>query len=197
MVNPPRRHFLPTLKTLCTLLLSKSTTLKEEADFKYNTTTYQINYLVFMATEKSGWKKGRGKLGVLEPLIGSWVANSDSPMGKIKCTRTFKPTLAGKYIELTATWEFTKGAYQELAIYGIKDDKLCFWSFTSDGKRSEGCIADGTDVHKSAICFEANMPAGVARMVYWPGENGGLNWAVESKNKKGWNRFTEHSYSKI
>lgn len=133
-------------------------------------------------------------MGVLQPLVGSWEANSDSPMGTLKCTRNFTPILGGKYIELTATWQFGKGAYEERAIYGIKDDQLCFWSFTSDGKRSEGQLADGTDVHPEAICFEAQMPAGIARMVYWPADDGSMKWAVESKNKKGWNRFTEHHY---
>jgi hypothetical protein len=36
------------------------------------------------------------------------------------------------------------------------------------------------------------MPSGLARMIYWPDEKRGFRWAVESKNKKGWNRFTEH-----
>ncbi len=144
----------------------------------------------------ASWKKGRGKLGPLQPLIGSWQAEADSPMGKYKCTRIFTPVLGGKYIELKAVWNFGKIQYEEHAIYGIKDDQLCFWSFTSDGKRSEGYLADGTDVHPEAICFEAQMPAGLARMIYWPAEEGGIKWAVESKNKKGWNRFTEHNYKK-
>jgi len=147
-----------------------------------------------MAAKKSIWKKGRGKLGVLQPLLGTWLATTDSPMGKLSCTRSFKTVLGGNYIELTATWAFAKGAYTETAIYGMKDDQLSFWSFTSDGKRSEGYLADGTDIHPEAICFEANMPAGLARMIYWPGADGVVNWAVESKVKKGWNRFTEHHY---
>ena len=150
-----------------------------------------------MNRKKNSWKKGRGKLGLLEPLLGSWEAESDSPMGKIKCIRTFELILGGKYIELNAKWEFAKGAYKELAIYGINDDKLSFWSFTSDGKKSQGYIADGTDVHPEAICFEAVMPAGLARMIYWPDNNGGFHWAVESKVKKGWNRFTEHKYHAV
>lgn len=143
------------------------------------------------------WKKGRDKLGIMEPLLGTWEAESDSPMGKIKCTRSFRQILGGKYIELNAVWKFSKGAYEELAVYGMNDDNLSFWSFTSDGKKSQGCIADGTDVHPDAICFEAQMPAGLARMVYWPGDDGSINWAVESKVKKGWNRFTLHKYHKL
>lgn len=147
-----------------------------------------------MPDKKPIWKKGRGKLGLLQPLLGSWQALGQSPMGPVKCTRNFKLILGGNYIELNARWEFGKGAYEESAIFGINDDKLSFWSFTSDGKKSQGYVANGTDVHPEAICFEANMPAGLARMVYWPAEDGGFHWAVESKVKKGWNRFTNHHY---
>lgn len=147
-----------------------------------------------MASKKTTWKKGRGNLGPLTSLLGSWFAESDSPMGKLKCTRTFTPILGGKYIELKATWQFGKGAYEEQAIYGMNEALLSFWSFTSDGKKSQGYLADGKDVHPEAICFEANMPAGLARFIYWPNPDGGINWAVESKVKKGWNRFTEHHY---
>lgn len=143
------------------------------------------------------WKKGRGRLGLLQPLMGSWAAETDSPMGRLTCTREFKFILSGNYIELTAKWHFPKGVYHELAVIGIKDDKLSFWSFTSDGKRSEGYLADGKDIHPDAICFEANMPAGLARMIYWPDEDGGFCWAVESKVKKGWNRFAEHKYKAV
>ena len=150
-----------------------------------------------MAAKKSNWKKGRGKLGPLQPLLGSWQAENDSPMGKLKCTRTFKLILGDKYIELYARWQFGKGAYEETAIYGVNDDTLSFWSFTSDGKKSQGYLADGTDIHADAICFEAQMPAGLARMIYWPADDGGFHWAVESKVKKGWNRFTQHHYHPI
>jgi hypothetical protein len=148
-----------------------------------------------MPNKKPIWKKGRGKLGVLTPLLGSWIAQTDSPMGKLSCTRVFEPLLGGNYIQLTAKWSFSKGVYEEKAIIGIKDAKISFWSFTSDGKNSQGAIADGTDIHAEAICFEAEMPAGLARMIYWPNESGGFNWAVESKTKKGWNRFTLHNYN--
>jgi hypothetical protein len=147
-----------------------------------------------MADKASAWKKGRGRLGILSPLLGKWIAMADTPMGKVQCTRTFRPILHGTYIQLTAEWNFGKGVYEEHAIYGIRDGKLGFWSFTSDGKKSEGSIADGTDVHPQAIAFEAKMPAGLARMIYWPGDDGTITWAVESKAKKGWKRFSEHHY---
>jgi len=147
-----------------------------------------------MKAKETVWKKAPGKLGVLAPLLGTWQASAMSPMGKVRCTRTFMPILHGKYIQLIARWEFGEKVYEEMAIYGVSNGKLSFWSFTSDGKRSEGAIADGSDVDPRAIAFEAEMPAGRARMIYWPKEGGGFNWAVEAKTKKGWRRFTEHKY---
>lgn len=96
-------------------------------------------------------------------------------------------------------WEIGKGqAYEELAIIGVGDGQAVgFWSFTSDGKRSQGVLADVRDVHPEAVGFEAEMPAGRARMVYWPDEGDGFHWAVESKSAKGWNRFTAHHYRRV
>jgi hypothetical protein len=144
--------------------------------------------------KSAAWKKGRGKLGVLEPLLGTWHAKADTPMGPVACTRSFARTLNGSYIQLVARWEFAKGAYEEVAIIGAPGGEVGFWSFTSDGKRSEGRLADVTDIHPQAVGFEAKMPAGLARMAYWPDGEGGFHWAVESKNAKGWKRFTEHHY---
>lgn len=153
---------------------------------------------------KKLWKKGRGKLGFLQPLLGKWAAETDSPMGPLRCTRVFEAVLGGAYIRLDARWLFgeaaksasSSGGYQELALIGVgADGKVCFWSFTSDGKNSHSNVADVTDLHPEAIGFEAQMPAGLARMAYWPDEDGtGFYWVVESKTKKGWRRFTEHHY---
>jgi len=145
------------------------------------------------------WKKGRGKLGVLEPLIGEWIAEAITPRGPVRCRRTLVKTLGATRIEMRVRWELGKGqAYEELAILGVGDGQaVSFWSFTSDGKRSQGVIADVSDVHPEAVGFEAEMPAGRARMVYWPDDHAGFHWAVESKTKKGWNRFTEHHYRSL
>lgn len=149
-----------------------------------------------MAGSGVKWKKGRGKLGILSPLIGSWRAEADSKLGPVVCTRTFERILDGGWVQLTADWHHAKGSYRELALFGVAgDDQISFWSFTSDGKHSRGTLSDATDVHPQAIAFEAQMPAGLARTIYWPGDDGGVNWAVESKGKKGWNRFTEHHYT--
>jgi hypothetical protein len=147
-----------------------------------------------MKGKRVKWNKGPGKLGILAPLMGSWQATAKSPMGQVRCARTFTPILGGKYVQLQARWEFGAKVYEEIALYGVKKGEISFWSFTSDGKRSEGSIADGSDIHPQAIAFEAEMPAGRARMIYWPNDEGGFNWAVEAKAKKGWRRFTEHRY---
>ena len=87
------------------------------------------------------WKKGRGTLGPLAPLFGSWEAGADSPMGKVRCTRVFTAVLGGKYIALDCAWHFGKGAYEERALFGADNGVLSFWSFTSDGKRSSGVLS--------------------------------------------------------
>jgi hypothetical protein len=142
------------------------------------------------------WKKGRGKLGFLDPLIGEWSAEATTPRGPVRCERRFTKVLGGTRVRLDARWELgPTAAYEELALIGLgDDDAVYFWSFTSDGKRSQGVVADVTDVHPEAIGFEAKMPAGIARMIYWPDGDGGFFWAVESKAKKGWRRFAEHHY---
>jgi len=148
-----------------------------------------------MAASKTLWKKGRGKLGIFDPLLGTWTAKAETPMGPVACMRTLAKTLNGSYLELRAEWKFGKGSYLETALIGVRaDGKVAFWSFTSDGKHSEGELTDASDVHAEAIAFVAEMPAGTARMIYWPDATDGFHWAVESKNKKGWKRFTEHHY---
>lgn len=149
-----------------------------------------------MSAKRLAWKKGRGKLGVLAPLIGSWQADADSPMGRVHCTRTFMPILGGQYVQLVAQWTFGKTFYDELAVFGVGDKgTLNFWSFTSDGKRSFGALADVTDMHPEAFGFEVQVHAGTARMGFWPDEAEGFRWAVEARTKKGWKRIAEHHYT--
>jgi hypothetical protein len=148
-----------------------------------------------MGNNVMAWKKGRGKLGFLEPLLGKWQAKAQSEMGPVTCIRTFEPVLDAAYIQLTADWAFKGGSYQEIALFGVGPDKqVHFWSFTSDKKQSQGMAADVSDLHPQAVGFEAQMPAGLARQAYWPDEADGFYWVVESKTQKGWNRFTEHHY---
>jgi hypothetical protein len=150
------------------------------------------------------WKKGRGKLGPLAPLHGRWIAEADSPRGPMRCHREIAPVLGGRYLQLDARWEFgargargsASTAYEERALIGVgTDGEVRFWSFTSDGKRSEGVLADVADLHPEAVGFEAEMPAGRARMAYWRAADGGFHWVVESKTKAGWRRFVEHRYA--
>lgn len=114
----------------------------------------------------------------------------------MRCTRAFAPFGKG-WIRLEAVWSMgERGDYQETALFGASEDgTLGFYSFTNDGKRSQGRLCDGSDVHPDAVAFEARMPAGLARMIYWPLEQGpGFHFAVESRNKTGWNRFLVHDY---
>lgn len=146
------------------------------------------------------WTKGRGLLGPMKPLLGEWTTVSGGgDQNAMTCTRTFKP-FGKQWIELDARWEMgSRGTYREIALFGASDQgALGFHSFTNDGKRSAGTIADGSDVHPQALAFEAQMPAGLARMIYWPDESGaGFYFAVESKTKKGWNRFMRHKYQAV
>jgi hypothetical protein len=159
------------------------------------------------------WKRGRGKLGALQPLLGEWVAQAESPMGSVCCTRRFTSILQGSYVELNAHWDFgedparpSKGkktsaksakqrTYEERALIGVDDKgRLCFWSFTSDGKQTEGVLADVTDLDVEAFGFETQTPTGRARMAYWPNDDGGFMWVVESRTTESWKRFVEHRY---
>ena len=144
------------------------------------------------------WKKERGKLGAFAPLLGTWSADAESPRGHIHCQRTFSKVLNDSHIRLDAIWHIDLLTYEEMAYFGTeRDGTLRFWSFTSDGKQSQGQLADVSDIHPEALGFEAQMPAGLARMIYWPDEQDGFYWVVESHNKKGWNRFTEHHYHHV
>lgn len=141
------------------------------------------------------WKRGRGRLGPFDPLLGTWVAQADSAMGLVTCTRTFARTLGGKYVELRAAWRFETSSYDEIALVGVDRDKVVrFWSFTSDGKNSSGALADVADLHPQAVGFEARMDAGLARQAYWPDDETGFHWVVESRTKKGWSRMVHHHY---
>lgn len=144
------------------------------------------------------WRKGRGPLGIFRPLVGAWTSQpvGNSPASLTPCTRTFTSIWNGSYIRLEAHWtlSLTK-AYEEVAMFGkARDGSLAFWSFQSDGKSAEGRISEARDVHPDAIAFEAMMPAGLARFAYWPDDDAGFHYAVESRTKNGWNRFLEHLY---
>jgi hypothetical protein len=54
-------------------------------------------------------------------------------------------------------------------------------------------LVDVNDLNPEAVGFKADMPAGRARMAYWP-EDGGFRSLVEAKTEMGWSRFVAHSY---
>lgn len=144
------------------------------------------------------WKKGRGKLGVLDPLIGSWICNKGSKDAmNPTCTRIFRYDLGNNYIIADIMWHLGAKSYADHTIIGLDSAKiLTSWSFTSDGKHSTGKLSDVSDIHEAAFGFEAEMSAGTARQVFWPDETDGFHWAVESKTKKGWNRFVHQHFFK-
>ncbi len=130
---------------------------------------------------------------LFKPYLGLWVSRpgGPGPASTMKCRRRLAPF--GAYIRLEADWD---GAYQEIAFFGAGEGgTLAVWSFTSDGGRSQGTLTDGSDVHPNAVAFESRMPAGMARFLYWPAEDGAFNFAVEAQTPAGWNRFMHHVYS--
>jgi hypothetical protein len=139
----------------------------------------------------------------LRPLVGHWVTVPDGSerarASATHCSRSF--TMFGKrWLRLEARWDAGIEGYRETAFFGAgADGTLAVYSFTSDGKKSHGVQVDGSDVHPAALAFESQMPAGLARMVYWPIDDGapGFYFAVDNKVKAGWNRFLRHSYRPI
>lgn len=142
------------------------------------------------------WKKGRGKLGIFDPLIGTWICNPDSKdRMNPECTRTFRYAIGNSYIIEDVNWNLGDKNYIDHTVIGLDNNKgVAFWSFTSDGKNSTGKLTDVSDIHSEAIGFEAIMPAGIARQAFWPDETEGFHWIVESKTRKGWNRFVHQHF---
>lgn len=145
------------------------------------------------------WKKGRGKLGIFDPLIGKWECNPGSKdRMNPHCIRELSYALDKNYIIENIVWFLGDKNYEDHTIIGLNNEKrICFWSFTSDGKNSNGILTDVTDIHPLAIGFEAQMAAGLARQAFWPDDKEGFHWVVEAQNKKGWNRFVHQHYLKI
>jgi len=146
------------------------------------------------------WKKGGGKLGVLAPIVGEWQASAETPMGIVNVHRKIQPTLSGSHFSMDVVWKFGQKEYVEHAIIGLnRQGVITFWSFTNDGKNSTGHLVEAPDIHPNAIAFQAEMPAGTARMTFFPDPDdaSGMIWVVESKNQKGWNRFTTHHYKPV
>src|ERR1700722_18094121 len=73
-------------------------------------------------TSSPAWKKGRGRLGLLDPLLGSWIATGDSHIGQFECVRTFTRALENSCVILDAHWTLLNKNYQEHAIIRPNDD---------------------------------------------------------------------------
>jgi hypothetical protein len=147
---------------------------------------------------EESWQRGRGKLGVLAPLLGAWVAEGESEAGPYRCERRFARALHGSYVELRAEWRVPGGTYDEVALHGHdRDGELRFWSFTSDGRQSSGWRVDAEDLPHAGVAFAADLPAGRARFAYWREDGGPLVYVVESRTPRGWNRFVEHRYTPL
>lgn len=147
---------------------------------------------------EESWQRGRGRLGVLAPLLGTWVAEGESEAGPFRCERRFARALHGTYIELRAEWRLPGRTYDEVALHGHdRDGALRFWSFTSDGRQSTGWRVDPDDLPHPGVAFEADLPDGRARYAYMAVPDGRLLYVVESRTANGWNRFVEHRYTAL
>ena len=133
------------------------------------------------------------------PLLDkAWLAEGDGPMGAYTCERQFERVLQGKYVRMTVAWRFDDKSYEEVAMFGRDpaEKRLTFWSFTSDGKNSRGVNVAADDIPDGAVAFEAQMPAGLARMILWTSEDRSrLHFAVENATKNGWNRMLEQCHT--
>jgi hypothetical protein len=157
-----------------------------------------------MATKAKAAKKAaaRGKPGAalskLKKYVGQWTAEGVGPMGSYRCDRIFEEVRGGKWLRLTVIWDLPSHGmkYEEVAVYGVDPvgKRLRFWSFTSDGKRSEGEFATPADVPPDALCFEADVSGRRARMIWSPVGPDGFTVAVEASLKKGWRRFLEQRF---
>jgi hypothetical protein len=144
------------------------------------------------------WNSGGSGLDVFDPLHGSWISEpGDMAVASQASCRRAIALFGREFVRLEAEWKLgEQEAYRETAFFGaMLGGELGFWSFTSNGDRSSGVRVSAADIHPEAIGFEAQMPAGAARMVYWPtSEGGAFSFAVEARTNAGWSRFVHHRY---
>jgi len=142
------------------------------------------------------WKYTDGTpLGIFAPLLGTWVAQSDSPKGQVLCTRTFSKILNGHFIEVRADWQFPHNRYQELALIGLDENRfVTFSTFDSDGQRSAGRLIKPKERHVRAFGFEMEMSHVFTRQVYWPHQETGFQWTVEIHTGGDWQCLVKHHY---
>jgi hypothetical protein len=142
------------------------------------------------------WQPGKGRLGQLDPLIGTWVAEGDTP-APYRCERRFDRILGGRHVQLVATWTFPDGrSFEELVLFGLDPaGELRMWSFTSDGRQATGQWRDAWDVPRPNVAFETELPTGRTRTAYWPDRRaGGVYHVLERQAGRRWERLVEHFY---
>ena len=146
---------------------------------------------------------GDGKRGAtvrfFDPLLDRrWVTEDEGPMGAYTCERRFERVLDRKFVRMNVRWEFDDKTYEEIAMFGrdSREKRVAFWSFTSDGKNSYGAnVPPDDDAPDGAVVFEAEMPAGLARMILWTTDkHEQLHVLVESKTKSGWNSIIAQTH---
>ena len=127
-----------------------------------------------------------------------WIFQGTGSMGDYTCERRFERILGGKFVRMEVLWQVAKHTYGEVAIFGktapgvdSSHKGLCFSSFTTEGKASLGLQVTPEDLSTGGIAFEADMPAGRARMMLWPEGREVLWLTVASRNASGWKPFLE------
>jgi len=139
---------------------------------------------------------GRNPLELLDPLLGDWVAEGESPIGPYRCRRRFRRTLGDTHVQLDTHWEYASNLFEELTMFATDDvHGLQYWSFTSNGDQSVGYLTAAGGLSEDATVFESLVPTGKMRMSYWPtGLAGIVVFVVEAKTRDGWRRILEHRY---
>jgi hypothetical protein len=141
--------------------------------------------------KKRALPSGARALKLLQPFLGRWSASAPG----YTVTRELSSVLGGKYLQLAVHWDLGSRQYEEHAVYGVDlaDKQLKFWSFTSDGKRSEGklVLADA-----GVVTFEAKVGGGLGRMSLHSRKDG-FTFTVDAQPKgaKSWKRFLEQHFT--
>ncbi|SDO47989.1 hypothetical protein SAMN04515671_1072 [Nakamurella panacisegetis] len=139
---------------------------------------------------------GSDPLRLLDPLLGPWVAEGESPVGPYLCRRRFRRILDGRYVQMDTHWEYVSSEFDELTVFGPDETHgLQYWSFSSDGDRSVGHLTSAGGRSDQAVVFESLAPISRFRYSYTPiGASGVIVFVVESRSRTGWIQLLEHHY---
>ena len=139
---------------------------------------------------------GPDPLQLLDPLIGEWIAEGESPTGPYLCRRRFSRILGGRHVQLDTHWEYVSSEYDELTIFGPDEvHGLQYWSFSSNGEQTAGHLISAGGPPEQAVVFDSLAPVSRLRYSYWLiGASGVVAFVVESKSRAGWTRLLEHHY---